>query len=181
MTYTPRPGDFGLSKIGGFTGWWVGLGQFLTGDASRYTHAFIVLDNNEIIEAQPGGAIISPLDKYLGRDEKNRPRAVFSNLFDLSDDQRDIIVREARKAEGTPYSFLDYLSLALLHFGFKPKWLRNHIKDSGHMICSQLVDHFYCVAGYHMFSDGRLSQDVTPGDLANFLIEKDILNEGMAV
>jgi hypothetical protein len=172
MTYTPRPGDFGLTKIGGFVGWWVGLGQFITGDASRYTHAFIVLDNNQVIEAMPGGAVIAPLDKYLGLNADGSPKAIYANLEDLTDEQREIIVREARKAEGIPYSFLDYLSLALLHFGIKPKRLRKYIADSGHMICSQLVDHYHCVAGYHMFKDGRLPQDVTPGDLANFLIEK---------
>jgi hypothetical protein len=181
MTYTPRPGDFGLTKIGGFTGWWIGLGQFITGDASRYTHAFIVLDGNQVIEAMPGGAIISPLEKYLGANDDGTPKAVFSRLEDLTDEQRQIIIREARKAEGIPYSFLDYLSLALLHFGFKPKKLRKRITDSGHMICSQLVDHYHCVAGYHMFNDGRLSQDVTPGDLANFLIEKVVAGDASVI
>jgi hypothetical protein len=33
------------------------------------------------------------------------------------------------------------------------------------MICSQLVDTILCRAGYHLFADGRLPQDVTPGAL----------------
>ncbi len=162
---TPRPGDFGLSKIGGFTGWWVGLGQFIVGDASRYTHAFIVLDDNTVVEAMPGGAIITPLEHYAGK-------AVFSNL-NLSDEQRSAIVKEGRALEGTPYSFLDYLALGAAHIGLKPSWLKKYVAESGHMICSQLVDEVYRRAGIHMFSDGRLPQDVTPGDLANYLIEHD--------
>ncbi|QIN94086.1 enoyl-CoA hydratase/carnithine racemase-like [Streptomyces phage Wakanda] len=165
MTNMPRPGDFGLSRIGGFVGWWIGMGQLITGDASRYTHAFIVLDDETVIEAMPGGAVITPLSEYRGK-------AVFSNLS-LTDEQRATVVREGRALKGVPYSFLDYLALALAHFGFKPKRLRKYITNKGHMICSQLVDEVYRRAGIHMFNDGRLPQDVTPGDLANYLIERD--------
>jgi hypothetical protein len=161
----PKPGDFGLTKIKGFLGFMVGFGQFLTGDSSRYTHAFIVLDDNRIIEAMPGGAKISSIDQY-------RNKAIYSNI-ELTDQQREDIVKYAKKYENVKYSFLDYLSLALLRFGIKPKKLRNFIQNKGHMICSQLVDHVYYLAGVHLFNDGRLPQDVTPGDLANRLIEAD--------
>jgi len=165
MTNTPQPGDFGLSRIGGVVGWWIALGQLLTGDASRYTHAFVVLDDNTVIEAMPGGAVITPLAEYKGK-------AVYSRI-DLTPDQRFAIVSEARKLVGVPYSFLDYLALALAHFGIRPKKLREYIKTKGHMICSQLVDEVYRRAGITMFDDDRLPQDVTPGDLANYLIERD--------
>ncbi len=163
----PQPGDFGLSTIGGFTGFWVGLGQYISGDGSRYSHAFIVLDDETVMEAMPGGAIITPLSNY-----KNR--SVYSNI-ELTNEQRVEIVKQARKLEGIPYSFLDYLALALAHFGIKAPRLRKYIENKGHMICSQLVDFAYQKAGVHLFTDGRLSQDVTPGDLANMLIEKDWL------
>jgi len=165
MTNMPKPGDFGLSRIGGVVGWWIALGQLLTGDASRYTHAFVVLDDETVIEAMPGGAIITPLSEYMGK-------AVFSDLS-LTDEQRDIVVREGRALKGIPYSFLDYLALALARFGIRPKRLRKYIQNKGHMICSQLVDEVYRRAGIQMFSDGRLPQDVTPGDLANYLIERN--------
>jgi cell wall-associated NlpC family hydrolase len=142
------------------------MGQLLTGDASRYTHAFIVLDDETVIEAMPGGAIITPLSEYFPG------KAVFSNL-ELTDEQREAVVREGRALRGTPYSFLDYLALALAHFGLKPIKLRRYVQNKGHMICSQLVDEVYRRAGIHMFNDDRLPQDVTPGDLANYLIERD--------
>jgi hypothetical protein len=33
------------------------------------------------------------------------------------------------------------------------------------MICSQLADEAAMRGGWHLFSDGRIPQDVTPGDL----------------
>lgn len=160
----PRPGDFGLTEIRGITGWLVGLGQFLNGDASIFSHAFVVLDDGTVMEAQPGGARITPLETY-----SRRPVA-FSTHLATTEAQRDEIVRQARLLEGTPYSFLDYLALALTRLRVRPRWLRRYVASTGHMICSQLVDEAYRRAGVHLFTDGRLSQDVTPGDLANRLL-----------
>lgn len=159
----PRPGDFGLTKIQGGTGWLVKLGQLLNGDASEYTHAFVVLDGGELIEAEPGGAKIRPLSVYDGRE-------VFYSNLPLTDAQRTQIVAAARVLVGTPYSIADYVALALARLGLRWRWLERYVTSSGHMICSQLVDHAYCVAGVHLFDDGRLSQDVTPGDLTYALL-----------
>ena len=162
---TIKPGDIGLTTIGGTLGWWVSLGQHLAGDSSRYTHTFIVLDDNTVLAAQPGGARIDSLDLY-----KNK--AIFLQM-DLSDEKRAGIIKVAKSLLGTPYSFLDYLSLALLRFGIKPKWLRKYIANSGHMICSQLCDYVYYKNDVHLFNDGREFMDVTPGDLANWIVEHD--------
>lgn len=152
-----KPGDIGLTRIGGVLGFFVSLGQHLAGDSSRYTHAYIVLDDETVIAAQPGGARIDKLSDY-----KNK--AIYIQL-NLTDEQRKHIVTIARSLEGLPYSFLDYLALALARFGIRPKWLLNYIKNTGHMICSQLCDEVYRRAGIHLFNDNRLPQDVTPGDL----------------
>lgn len=164
--YQPKPGDFGLTKIEGPMGWLVKLGQLLNGDASEFTHAFVVLEDGMLIEAEPGGAKIQPLSKYDGRE-------VAYSRIPLTDEQRMHIVGEAVSRLATPYSFVDYLALALARLGIRPKWLRNYVASSGHMICSQLVDFAYCRSGVHLFDDGRLSQDVTPGDLANRLLVAD--------
>lgn len=160
----PQPGDFGLTKIHGWVGVWVSLGQWLNGDASRYTHAFLVLDNEQVIEAQPGGAVITPLSEYMGRLD-----VVFSRV-PLTDEQRDTMVAHARQLEGTPYSFLDYLALALTKLKIKPKFIVNRVKSSGHLICSQLVAQEYEKVGAPLFTDGTPSYMVTPGDLADVLI-----------
>lgn len=162
--YTPRPGDIGLTRIGGLTGVLVGLGQFIIRDASRYTHVFVVLDENDVIEAMPGGAIISPLSKYAGVTKYGSPVAAYLDIK-LTAEQRAAIVENARQLEGTPYSFLDYVALSLERFGFKWKWLEDYVASTKHMICSQLADEAYKRAGVHLFEDGRPSQKVTPGDL----------------
>lgn len=162
--YTPRPGDIGLTRIGGLTGVLVGLGQFIMRDASRYSHVFVVLSETEIIEAMPGGAIISPLSKYDGTTKYGSPNAVYLDLL-LTNQQRAAIVENARQLEGTPYSFLDYIALALERLGFKWNWLEKYVASTEHMICSQLADEACKRAGVHLFNDGRPSQKVTPGDL----------------
>jgi len=161
MIKTPKPGDYGLTTIGGVLGFFVSLGQHLAGDSSKYTHAFIVLDDNTVMAAQPGGARIDKLSDYTNR-------AIYSGA-NLTDTQRHAIVEQARALEGIPYSFLDYLAIALARFGIKPKWLTNFIANKKHMICSQLVDEVYRHAGIQLFNDGRLPQEVTPGDLLYIL------------
>lgn len=183
------PGMFGLSVIGGKVGRLVAAGQALTGDGSRYTHAFMVVDNGEIVEAMPDGARVYPLkaraddiggivitdapvqnalhtfDSYFG--DQSKWRQVYE------DNLRAAIVAEARGLEGTKYNFADYFYLALCHFGIRAKWLQRRISNSGKLICSQLVDEVYRRAGIHLFDDGRLTQDVTPGDLDYYRVSNE--------
>ena len=167
----PEPGDFFVTEIKGRGHKYVTLAQAIIGDASRYSHAGIVLDNDEIIEAMPGGAIIASQGYY--REIKNARVTQYSK-WTLTDTNRENIVREARKLEGTKYSWLDYVSLGLTHtLPFRPNRLRKYIANTGHMICSQLVDEVYYRAGLHMFADKRWSGDVTPGDLSYILNEPE--------
>ena len=161
----PKPGDIGLVRIPGYMGWLIAFGQLLMGDASKYTHAFVVIDEKHSISASPGGAGWDNLETYMSHG------SAFGWNIPLTPDQRAQIVAAAESLIGTPYSFLDYLALALHRFKIRPKFIEKRVTDSGHMICSQLVDQCYLRAGIHLFEDGRLSQDVTPGDLANVLIE----------
>lgn len=157
-----KPGDLGFTRITGFTGWWVNLGQALTGDANRFTHVFVVMDDDTVIEAMPNGARFAPLDREYKTD-------VLYARLPLTTDQRSKVVSEARRLMARPggikYSFMDYLALALKHVGINSRVLRNYIQKSNRMICSQLADYLISHAGFKLFNDGRLHQDVTPGDL----------------
>ena len=157
-----KPGDLGFTRITGFTGWWVARGQSLIGDPSRFTHVFVVIDDDTVIEAMPNGARYAPLDLEYKTD-------VMYARLPLTDEQRQQIVVEARRLMARPggikYSFTDYLALALKHWGINARLLRNYIKKSSRMICSQLADYLLAHAGFQLFDDGRMSQDVTPGDL----------------
>lgn len=157
-------GDIGFYTISGRVGGWVSAGQALLRDECWFTHAFIVTSVNgggvRIVEAMPGGARSVLL---VGR-ERCVPGYGWARL-PLGPGTRASVTEYGELAIGTPYSFLDYASLALLHLGLPRAWTAGRVSSSGHLICSQLVDFVLCQAGYHLFTDGRLSQDVTPGAL----------------
>lgn len=73
----------------------------------------------------------------------------------------------AKKYVGTPYNFLTYGKLAASKLGLpiSRRVLERWISTRRDMMCSQLVDQALADAGYHVFDDGRLPQDVTPADL----------------
>ncbi len=180
-----RAGDIGFTKIKGKVGFLVSIGQAVIGDPCRYTHTFLCLGDGWIIEAMPGGARLRKLTAWDWHP--NDGGAAFARL-NMTDATREVIKREGPKYAGTPYSFADYLALALkarrrpyvpvgdtimgvvtrpavAQRSSGPTWLDRYVTDSGHMICSQLADHVLAVSGVHLFNDGRLHQDVTPGDL----------------
>jgi hypothetical protein len=64
-----------------------------------------------------------------------------------------------------PYSFLDYGALALHRLHIPAPGLRAYIQDSGHAICSQLVDEGARRGGWQLFDDQRWEGYVTPGAL----------------
>ena len=156
------PGDVGFSTIGGRTGAWVNIGQAIIGDSCRYTHAWIALGGGYVLEAMPGGARIRGDEpaRATGSGPVFRLPLTTWHMVNVAGHGRDL--------PGTPYSFADYAALGLHHLAPRSPLtarVRRYVSDSGHMICSQLVDHLLCRAGYHLFNDGRLPQDVTPGDL----------------
>ncbi|MFC8583204.1 hypothetical protein ACFUGD_01300 [Streptomyces sp. NPDC057217] len=160
---SPLPGDFALTKIGGVTGKLVAAGQALVGDASPVQHAFVYVGDGQVVQAMPGGA------ELIRLEDASEPVVWSTGHFELTPLRREFIKWTAIGLVGTPYSFLDYASIGLAHFRIRPRWVREFVADTGHMICSQLVDEVYLRAGVHLFDDGRLPGDVTPGDLWKLL------------
>ncbi len=161
-----QPGDFGLVHMPGPFGKFVEFGQLMTGDSSIFTHAFVVVDNGNIVEARPSGAVEVNGRIYDGY------RVVYSDKYGvtLTEEDRQNIVSAAMSLIGTKYSWLDYAAIALHTFHLPSRRVAKYVASTKHMICSQLVDECYRRAGVHLFDDGRLPQDVTPGDLANLLL-----------
>lgn len=171
MSFTPKPGDFGLTHIHGNVGSAIAFGQFLNGSsfaASGYEHAFMVTHVDDagqawIVEAEPGGA------RYVQYRYPDNEVVWYSApaVYSAS------IAAHAENFIGVPYSFLDYASLAALrlHLSFAPG-LRSYVKSTGHMICSQLVDAAYQQAGVQLFDDGRFPGDVTPADLYGLIVKQ---------
>lgn len=84
--------------------------------------------------------------------------------------QGDAVATMARRYIGTPYSFLDYVALTGWHMRIRNGPIHNFVTSSGHQICSQLADQAMTDAGFHVFNDGRLPQDVTPSSLFHQLL-----------
>lgn len=160
--HPPLPGTIGLSKIGGPLGAAIRVGQAATGDLSPWTHAFVVVDDQHVIEARPGGAGWASLAHYMSPGQ-----AIFLPGWPyLTDAQRARVPEIAELLIGTPYGYLDYVSLAAyrtLHL--KLPLTRRRITSGGFMICSQLADQLLTMVGAEVFDDGRESMDVTPGQL----------------
>ncbi|MFJ5532454.1 hypothetical protein [Streptomyces sp. NPDC093261] len=170
----PQPGDFGLVNINGAAGTLIRIGQWLDGKGFRqYEHAFIVTEAETpehpgmvgAIAAFPGGArhVLYPVDG---------PHMLYSSgHIPLTDEQRAAIVHWATYYLGTPYSAADYFAIAAHHLHLPGSaLLKDYVADTGHMICSQLVDRCYQEAGVRLFADGRWPGFVVPADLANLIL-----------
>lgn len=163
--FNPKPGDFFLVPIEGPVGKAIQFGQWLNGDGfGPVQHAGMYLGDGYSVEAFPGGA-----KKCLMSGPAYDGIIWSSGAIELTAGQRQRLAWKAIKYIGTPYSFLDYVGLALARFGLRSRLLKRYIASTGHMICSQLVDQCYNDAGIPLFSDGRIPGDVTPADLYNLL------------
>lgn len=192
----PKPGSFGLSIISGKTGKLVKIGQdIVDGRKENFTHAWFVLDSNQILEAEPGGAEINSLSKYTSLPADHvlfcdKPVEDAVKMFRLSSGLPEADVRRYEAAlryqlvsfartlgpngafgeKGVPYNYLDYLAIGLEHFRIDLPFIRNRVRREDRMICSQVVDFVYSKNGIRLFTDGRLPQDVTPGDLETYAV-----------
>jgi hypothetical protein len=179
-----KPGDVLLLRIEGFVGLMVDVMQRINRDTSYWTHAAMVLDDDTVFEAQPGGAVITPLSKYLDRPGTvvsyyQKPKPGNPHEYELTpianfmtDTRRASIVRDARVAfeRGYRYAWSTYLYLALYRFGIHSNWVKWAVQQPDQGICSQVCDLLLADNGIHLFADGRLPYDVTPGDLATLAL-----------
>lgn len=157
---TVKPGTIGLCAIPGKLGWVIARGQSLIGSPSAFTHAFMVLDDERVIQAMPSGAEYAPLAPFL-----EPGAAIFlRGWYGLTAADVKLIRLRADKLIGTPYNFADYLALAWPG-RTRPDWLTRYVQSDRSMICSQLVDDLCRYVGVHLFSDGRHPSSVSPGDL----------------
>jgi len=158
MAYTPAPGDYGVVHTNGFFGKLIRLGTL-----SRWNHAFVYIGNGQIVEANPSGVAISPVDKYPAY------YVAWNQHEKLNEEQRMQIVAHAKSMVGVSYGFVDIANLAFRILGLKvianTKIFKTASKRYG-VICSELVAECYGAAGIDFGSP----ISVTPGDLAYRLV-----------
>lgn len=162
----PKPGDFGCISYDSTGGHLITFGEKVMnalGDKglTQYDHAFIVVERMSaygvrVIEARPRGA---GYNTYGVNDE----RIAWSHL-ELTQEQRSDIVDAAESFLDTPYSWLDYAAIAAHSLHLPVPGLKDYIKSTKSMICSQLVDQCYRDAGIELFP-GRWPGYCTPSEL----------------
>jgi hypothetical protein len=176
MTVAPdiiRPGHFAVVNTGTSVEWKIRAAEFASSLAegkahvSEWDHAVIcsaVLPGGKImiVEAEPGGASEVPWHY------EDRPH-LWSYGIPLRGVPVQVASAAARRYVGTPYSYADYAALALHDMHVPFPGLKNYIADSGHMICSQLVDQVCQDIGVHLFDDGRWPGYVQPWQLGVLL------------
>jgi hypothetical protein len=159
----PELGAFGVTATSGWKAWVI---RRVT--HSAVNHAFIYVGDGQIVEAQPSGATVSPAVDY--------PNAIWSHV-PLTTQQRHAINNAARgfttanDGKGIPYSWVDDACIGLADlFGWHvPEPVRARLNRKSRLMCSQLVDRAYSMAGVHLFPDGRIDGDVSPGDLEHLI------------
>lgn len=130
------------------------------------------------VQAMPGGAeeIELTAERHWTKDYVYvRPAYDAGQPFEIGYENRSQgfkVARAARHYIGTPYNFLTYgkLAAAHLHLGLTERTLRKWISTRHDMMCSQLADQCLADAGFHVFDDGRLPQDVVPAELYRKLL-----------
>lgn len=163
MTSFLAPGMIGLTTISGNVGTAIEIGQWLNGEGfARWEHAFVVLHDGLILEAEPGGAVIVPMHY---RDENVYWCDGIYKLLTPKMKSPLVLQPVAESLKGVKYSFLDYAALSAHRLHIPAPGLKDFIEDSGHEICSQLADEFYLRLGAHIFTDERWAGDVTPAGL----------------
>lgn len=185
-----RPGDLPFGPIGGIVpGMFpVGAGQLLLADRKarlswrrwrKIRHCGVIVQAGRaprMVQAMPRGA-----EEIALRPEKHwtaewvfiRPAYEVTKRTTTWPRQGDFVAHCAQKYVGTPYNFLTYAALATSAFGLTmfSAALRRKISTRKDMMCSQLADQALADAGFHVFDDGRLPQDVVPAELFRALLE----------
>lgn len=162
MTTDLIPGLIGLAPIAGNVGKAIEIGEWLNGEGfQQWEHAFVCLPGNQILEAEPGGAVIR--DYHYGSD-------VYwcTEIYKLLTTQAKsplVLQSVADGLKGIPYSFADYAALSAHRLHVPVPGLQSFIKTSKHEICSQLADDFYGRLGVEIFTDKRWPGFVTPASL----------------
>ncbi len=165
--YEPQPGDIGVTQVEGDVGRLIRLGQWLNGDGfADYEHAFVYIGNGQIVEAEPGGARVAELTEYNARNVA---------WLRCPPEHREAVAAVARKFTdpAVPYSAADYFALAAHRLHLPIPWLRDYVKSSGHMICSQLADRAASNGGWQLFADKRWDGYVTPEDIWRLIRRQD--------
>lgn len=147
--------------------WWRMARRWRTWWTRRHV-AIVDITDAYIIQAMPKGCEMVPIGTraHEGKNIFIRPHYASEGASGLA------VARYAESYVGTPYNSATYLKLAAGAFRMRltERWLIKHMSTRSDMMCSQHVDQSLADAGWHVFDDGRLPQDVVPAELFEGLL-----------
>jgi hypothetical protein len=162
-----EPGDFGAARVHGLIGWDISWAERLAGlGKGEWQHALTYVGGGLCLQAEPGGARIVTRPVQSG-DIWSSGLAQFA--LTAAQQGRVMPLAESPAFRDVGYSALDYGAIFCHKLHLPAPGLQDYIGDTGHMICSQMVDEFALKLGLHLFSDGRWAGFVTPWDIGNLL------------
>lgn len=153
----PQGGTYGVVRTRGVYAFLIRVATH-----SRYDHAFLVMPDASVIEAEPRGARRRAVSEYAG----------YPTLYStdaLTGAQRAAVCAKAETLLGTPYGWTDIARLGLRTLGLRWAWLTRRADQEHAMICSQLVAACGQAAGVDWTCGRDCPAAVTPADLARRL------------
>lgn len=160
-----QPGDFAAVPMHTAAAGPIEFGEWLNGDGfGPYQHALMYIGDGLVIEAEPDGARIRERGVEAGDLWSTGAPGLALTIA-----QQKMVRAAARRYEGVGYSYLDYVAIAAHRLRIPAPHLRRFVADTGHMICSQLVDQIRVEVGSHLFRDRRWPGYVTPLALAGVI------------
>lgn len=163
MTWTPPPGAIALTYAYGFTGFRASLGQALLAENTSYNHAFIVLNEKEIIEPWPSGVRLSSLRNYDGE------YVAYGFLPGLNESEQALLASAALSLDGVRHGMRDHVTLALHRYGWHSRRVRRQLTSKRRLLPAQFVVEVYRRAGLELFPGFQVG-DVTMEDVGELLL-----------
>lgn len=166
----PQPGDLGLVITHGLGSTLIRLGDRIEAWRKHlphepFNHVIVAVSPRQAVQAEPSGANYVNIDAY--------PQTTWFGWPGITGAQRQAVSLAARRLVGTGYSWLDIAALTLDCLGWdvqrddgKLTLIGRRIARNDRLVCSALADLAYQIAGLHLYDDGRMPGEVTPGDVA---------------
>lgn len=130
---------------------------------ARYNHARFVVDKE-------GGVVEALVRRGASRGQVQPGDLVLRPP--LTDEQVARIPEIGERLVRTKYALADVAALGLARCGLMLPVVEERIKRPDRLFCSQLVDYGWELAGYHAFTDGRVPQNVDPGDIGDLALRE---------
>lgn len=173
-----RAGDIMFGPIHGAAGMFVGAAQLTLATIEpgliwrqgwrkwwEVRHVGVLTTDDMLVEAMPSGAREVP----IGQGRLTAEYVYVRPSYRMPSTRLHVAAIAAGFI-GTPYNFATYAAIPAHRLHIPVPHLDRYISSRRHMMCSQLADQALADAGWHVFDDGRLPQDVTPSELFRKMI-----------